>query len=66
MRCLYDLLGEQYFKHDFEHLEYDEPEYDTRLGLPGFHRVRTRVEALKREPVLPPEIFAQYDRVFWA
>lgn len=65
MRRLYVILGEPYFEHDFDHLEYDEPEFDSRLGLPGFHRVAPRVHPPRRESILPPDIFERNDRRFW-
>jgi sulfotransferase len=65
MDQLYELLGLETFPHDFEHLEYEEAEFDARLGIPGLHRVGPRVEPKKRETILPPELFGQYDREFW-
>ncbi len=62
---LYELLGEEPFVHDFEHLEYDEAEFDNRLGMPGLHKVAAKVEATKRDTVLPADLFAQHDREFW-
>ncbi len=48
---LYELLGQAPFPHDFEGLEYDEPEFDAQLGIcPGLHRVgRSR-----RRPITAP------------
>jgi len=63
--ALYDALGEERFAHDFEHLDYDEPEFDARLGMPGFHKVGARVKAEKRETILPPDIFNQHNQNFW-
>lgn len=62
---LYDLLGLERFAHDFEHLEYEEVEFDARLGMPGLHRVGARVEAKKRQTILPSDLFSQHDREFW-
>jgi sulfotransferase len=62
---LYDVLGEDRFTHDFDHVEYDEPEFDDRIGMPGLHRVAARVEPRKRETILPPDLFSQHDRDFW-
>ena len=62
---LYDLLGEEPFHHDFENVNYQEPEFDDLLETPGLHDVRTRVTATTRETILPPEIFTQYDRSWW-
>jgi sulfotransferase len=57
IRRLYELLGIEHFQHDFERLSYDEPRYDEMIGLPGLHRVRHRLEARKRQTILPPELF---------
>ena len=62
---VYNFLGEEAFPHDFDHLEYEEREFDARVGMPGLHRVSPRVEAQERKPILPPELFNQYDRAFW-
>jgi sulfotransferase len=65
IRKVYDLLGEKQFKHSFDNLEYDEPEFDGRLNMPGLHRVRKRVEPNKRQTILPPDLFSQFDNCFW-
>jgi sulfotransferase len=64
---IYAELGEPSFQHDFENLDFDEPEYDRRVGMPGLHKVAPRVEPRKREQIIPPEIFAKYaEASFWA
>ena len=66
MQSLYTELGEAPFAHDFESVVFDEPEYDADLGMPGLHKVRTRVEPNTSAPVIPPDIFAKYaDTSFW-
>jgi sulfotransferase len=66
MRRLYEVLHEPLFQHDFDHVVYDEPDYDAAIGMPGLHKVRERVEYEKREPCIPPDIFAKYaDTTFW-
>jgi sulfotransferase len=62
---LYRELGEPPFVHDFEHLDYDEPEFDAYLGMPGMHKVATRVTPTTRATILPPDLFQQYDESFW-
>lgn len=62
---LYELIGEPEFSHDFEHVEFDSPDFDRLTGLPGMHYVRPRVEALARETILPPDIFRRFDTEFW-
>jgi sulfotransferase len=62
---LYQAIGEAPFDHDFARVEYDEPQYDAILGLPGFHRVSGPVRINRRETILPPDIFKQHDICFW-
>jgi sulfotransferase len=66
MSRLYAELGEPAFGHDYDHVAYDEPDYDAHIGMPGMHKVRGKVEYQPREPCVPPDIFAKYaDANFW-
>jgi sulfotransferase len=63
---IYREIGEPPFTHDFEHVEYERPDFDANLGMPGLHKVRPRVEHVSREPSIPPELFSRYaDLSFW-
>jgi sulfotransferase len=62
---LYEALEEPSFPHDFSNVHYADDEYDEALGMPGMHTVRKRVEFIERRTILPPDIFAFYDRCFW-
>jgi len=63
---VYQFLGEPPFEHDFEHVEYDNPEFDAWLGTEGLHRVSGRIEPRPRKTILPPELFQKYDNMsFW-
>ena len=63
---LYEELGEPGFAHDSNQAAYDAPEYDAAIGMPGLHTVRDKVEWRKREPCIPPELFAKYAGAdFW-
>jgi sulfotransferase len=66
LRRLYEELAEPAFAHDFDHVSYDEPDYDADLGMPGLHRVREKVEFRQRDSCIPPDIFTKYsDASFW-
>lgn len=66
LRLIYDFIGEPWFEHDFEHVEYDAPEFDQALGLSGLHRVRPKVALESRRTILPPDLFEQYSKLsFW-
>jgi sulfotransferase len=66
MALLYDFIGEPYFNHDFENVEYDADEFDLPLGSPGLHTVRRRVEYIERQTILPVELFQRFENdAFW-
>jgi sulfotransferase len=66
LRLVYEFLGEPWFEHDFDQVEYDEPEFDAQLGAPGLHSVKSRVEFVQRRTILPPDLFEKYATLaFW-
>jgi sulfotransferase len=63
---LYDFLKETSYEHDFDNVEYTQDEFDRRLGMPGLHTVKRKVEERVRPTLLPPDIFMKYvDMNFW-
>jgi len=60
MCALYNFIGEPYFKHDFDNVEGSYDEYDIDAGIHGLHKIRKKVEFIKRDPVLPPDIMNQF------
>jgi sulfotransferase len=66
MELIYRFLGETAFVHDFDNVEYDEPEFDAALTTPGLHRVGRKVRFTERASILPPDLFARFERMaFW-
>jgi sulfotransferase len=66
LRLVYEFLGEPWHEHDFENVEYAEPEFDAQLTTTGLHTVRRKVEWRPRRTVLPPDLFAKYAGLaFW-
>jgi sulfotransferase len=66
MKRLYEELEQDWFEHDFDHVIYDEPDYDTLLGMPGLHKVQEKVEYKERKSCIPPDLFSKYDHLsFW-
>ncbi|MDU9414092.1 sulfotransferase [Pseudomonas sp. zfem005] len=66
LRLVYEFLGEPWFEHDFERVEYDAPAFDQALGLAGLHKVRPSVKIEDRPSILPPDLFEQYASLsFW-
>jgi sulfotransferase len=66
VRAVYQFLDEPWFEHDFDHIQYNADEFDARVGMPGLHSVRPKVESIERHPVLPREIFGRFaNQAFW-
>ncbi|PLZ02229.1 sulfotransferase [Burkholderia sp. WAC0059] len=66
LAALYEFIGEAPFEHDFENVNYDASEFDTRAGTPGLHEVRPRVQANTRATVLPPDLVRRFSGdAFW-
>jgi sulfotransferase len=67
MQAIYDFIDEKPFKHDFNNVVFDTPDYDIGLGLVGLHRVRKTVDLQERESLLPPDLAKRYETsAFWA
>lgn len=63
---IYDFIGLPQFNHDYENLSFDSEEFDNSLGVVGLHKVRSKVERIERETVLPLDLFTQYSNLsFW-
>jgi sulfotransferase len=66
LRAIYDFIGQPWFDHDFDNVEYDADEFDLALGAPGLHTIRRKVEFIPRQTVLPPQLFHRFDNdMFW-
>jgi sulfotransferase len=66
MKLLYQFIQEPAFDHDFNAVEYEESEFDNKLGVKGLHTVRRKVEFKPRRTILPPDLFAKYQEMdFW-
>ena len=66
LRAVYDFIGEPWFEHDFDNLQFDADDFDQRLGSPGLHRVRPKMEAVARQTILPPDLWALVEKdSFW-
>lgn len=66
LELIYQFIGEPLFKHDFDHVDYEESEFDQKLGVKGLHTVKKKVEFKARRSILPPDLFVKYqDMDFW-
>lgn len=67
LAAVYDFIGEPWFEHDFENVEFEEgAAYDERLGTPGLHAVGRHVRAVPRATILPQDLFQRFaSDSFW-
>lgn len=67
MAGIHEFCGIPPFGYDFEHIEQipGAAEFDARLGTPGLHAVKDRVEWIERKTILPPELFTSFPPPFW-
>ncbi len=68
LAAIYNFLGVPLFGHDPAHIEpyYEGIEFDARMGTPGLHEVGSAVRAQPRPTILPPDLFARFERdAFW-
>jgi sulfotransferase len=66
LKQLYEFLGEKWFAHDFDNVEFEANEFDIALGTPNLHTVRRKVEWIEQATVLPPELFNRFvNDAFW-
>ena len=66
LKAIYDFIGEPFFQHDFERVEFDAEAFDRKAGTPGLHTVRPKVGAEERQTILPPDVFKRFENdAFW-
>lgn len=66
LKALYEVLGEPWYEHDFNALEFDSPERDAALNMPGLHTVGKQLRAPRDVPGIPPDLFNKYaGSQFW-
>jgi sulfotransferase len=66
LKAIYDFIGEAYYAHDFDNVHYDAREFDLRIGTPGLHEVRAKVQPQQRTSILPPDLVRRFENdAFW-
>ena len=66
MQLLYQFVGLDAFKHDFDNVAYEASEFDAKLGVKDLHKVRNKVSFEPRRTILPPDLFKTYSEMaFW-
>ena len=68
MKNIYKFLGQPYYSHDFDNVEYSNHNFDMSCNLKDLHTVRKKVEYKKQKKVLPPEVWEKFESMnmeFW-
>jgi sulfotransferase len=66
LKLIYRFLQQPVFDHNFNEVEYEDSEFDNKLGVKGLHTVRKKVAFKPRRTILPPDLFAKYQEMdFW-
>lgn len=66
LQLIYQFIDEPHFQHDFKNVDYQENDFDQKLGVKGLHTVKREVEFKSRTTILPPDLFAKYSEMaFW-
>ncbi len=66
MRLIYQFIGEPYFSHDYDNVEYSADDYDLSVVAKGLHTIKGKVEFRPRRTILPPDLFKKFEEMrFW-
>ncbi len=66
MQLIYQFLEEDYYDHDFDNVSYKASAFDEWIGLKGLHQISGKVKFRKRNTILPPDVFQEFDKLtFW-
>lgn len=69
MKSIYDFIEQPYYEHDFNNIYNKQKEDDDKTyGLPGMHKVRSKVKSTAKKPqdVLPAQVIQDVrDLEFW-
>ena len=69
LEAVYHHIGVEWWDgHDPEHIAPcdDMIAFDRRIGMPGLHAVAPRVQSKPRPTILPPDLFARFEKdAFW-
>ena len=63
MLDIYEFIEEPYFYHNFDNVEVSFDDYDSRIGVPGLHTTRSKVEFIPRETILPDAIWKRVNHM---
>lgn len=68
MKDIYNFIGMDYYSHDFNDLNYENPEFDLKSGIPNLHKIKPVVYHENVKYYIPEEIKQKYQQMrmeFW-
>ena len=66
IRKLYKFIGQPYYEHNFENVEYSNDSFDLSISSPNLHTVSGKVEFRPRNTILPDSVTEKYKEMeFW-
>lgn len=68
MKDIYEFIGIDYYKHDFNQLDYENPNFDLKSGVPNLHKIKPIVYYEDCKYYIPEEIKQKYQQMrmeFW-
>jgi sulfotransferase len=63
MKAIYKFIGQDYYQHDFDDVEYSNDEFDNDVSLKGLHTTRKKVSYIARPTILPPDIISHVSQM---
>lgn len=66
MQKIYNFIGQPYYDHNFDNVEYSNDLFDLKISAPNLHRVTGKVEFKQRRSILPDSVLEEYKNMeFW-
>jgi sulfotransferase len=68
MKDIYEFIGMNYYSHDFNELNYENPDFDLKSGTPNLHKIKPVVYYEDCRYYIPEEIKQKYQQMrmeFW-
>ena len=68
IKNIYEFLNETYYSHNFNELDYENPNFDLKLGMPNLHKIEPIVYYKNCKYCIPEEIKQKYQQMkmeFW-
>jgi len=62
MEKIYNFIGETFYNHNFNQLDYRHEQYDSDVRMEGLHTVRSAISKISEPSLLPPDLYHGYSQ----